>query len=123
MLINQSVGDALSDMLLCLASLQVLNMTMHDWNALYTDYPSSQMKVKVPDKSRVSCSEDETTVLTPAALQEDLNAAMATVNKGRCFVRPSGTEDVVRIYAEAATTEEATTLARLTKEAIEKHLY
>ena len=123
MLINQSVGDALSDMLLCLASLEVLNMSMYDWNALYTDYPSSQMKVKVPDKSKVTCSEDETAVLTPIALQEDLNQAMQSVTKGRCFVRPSGTEDVVRIYAEAATTEEAALLAKLTKEAIERHLY
>jgi len=28
---------------------------------------------------------------------------MAAVARGRCFARPSGTEDVVRIYAEAAT--------------------
>lgn len=31
--------------------------------------------------------------------------------KGRSFVRPSGTEDVVRIYAEAATKEEVDKLA------------
>lgn len=29
----------------------------------------------------------------------------------RAFVRPSGTEDVVRVYAEAATQEAANTLA------------
>jgi len=31
--------------------------------------------------------------------------------KGRCFVRPSGTEDVVRVYAEAETREAADQLA------------
>jgi len=30
----------------------------------------------------------------------------------RAFVRPSGTEDVVRIYAEAATADEADQLAQ-----------
>ena len=30
---------------------------------------------------------------------------------GRCFIRPSGTEDVIRVYAEAATQEEANSLA------------
>ena len=30
---------------------------------------------------------------------------------GRCFVRPSGTEDVVRVYAEAATQPLADALA------------
>lgn len=32
---------------------------------------------------------------------------------GRAFVRPSGTEDVVRVYAEAATQSAADDLARL----------
>lgn len=33
--------------------------------------------------------------------------------KGRCFIRPSGTEDVIRVYAEASSTqEEVDTLAQ-----------
>ena len=31
--------------------------------------------------------------------------------RGRSFVRPSGTEDVVRVYSEAATREDADALA------------
>lgn len=31
---------------------------------------------------------------------------------GRAFVRPSGTEDIVRVYAEAETQDEANILAR-----------
>ena len=69
-----------------------------------------------------SCSDDETTVTRPAALQVDLDAAMRSVRQGRCFVRPSGTEDCVRIYAEAATQEEADELTALTHAAIRKHL-
>lgn len=34
-----------------------------------------------------------------------------TVGIGRAFVRPSGTEDVVRVYAEADTQEAADELA------------
>jgi phosphoacetylglucosamine mutase len=55
-------------------------------------------------------------------MQDDLDVAMHSVTNGRCFVRPSGTEDVVRIYAEAATQEEANELSKLTREAINKHL-
>lgn len=36
---------------------------------------------------------------------------MAKYSKARSFVRPSGTEDIVRVYAEAATREEADKLA------------
>ena len=36
----------------------------------------------------------------------------AQVSEGRAFVRPSGTEDVVRVYAEAANQVEAEQLAQ-----------
>lgn len=32
-------------------------------------------------------------------VQERLDAIVSTVDSGRAFVRPSGTEDIVRIYA------------------------
>lgn len=51
----------------------------------------------------IRCSEDERRVLQPAELQVALDGLMLGVESGRCFVRPSGTEDAVRIYAEAAT--------------------
>ncbi len=121
-LINPAVGDALSDMLFCMAALQVLGMDLLSWHHLYTDLPSKQIKVSVSDKSLVSCSEDETAVTKPLALQADLEIAMKSVTNGRCFVRPSGTEDVVRIYAEAATQYEADRLTQLTEYAIRKHL-
>ena len=35
----------------------------------------------------------------------------AAYTSGRSFVRPSGTEDVVRVYAEATTQEQADELA------------
>lgn len=36
----------------------------------------------------------------------------------RCFVRPSGTEDVVRVYAEAATREDADALCLKAMQAV-----
>ena len=41
----------------------------------------------------------------------DLFFSTAKYHKGRCFIRPSGTEDVVRVYAEASTQEAADGLA------------
>lgn len=40
----------------------------------------------------------------------------------RCFVRPSGTEDVVRIYAEASSTMEANELSENARRIIVKYL-
>jgi len=49
-------------------------------------------------------------VVTPEALQPGIDAIVAKFNQGRSFVRPSGTEDCVRVYSEAATREEADAL-------------
>lgn len=40
------------------------------------------------------------------------NYIAAKYTKGRCFIRPSGTEDVIRVYAEASTQEAVDTLAQ-----------
>ena len=147
-LINQAVGDALSDLLLVDAILHIKGWDLFKWNALYSDMPSRMSKLKVTDRKcivlycidrtvvrRLSClcpwvshlpiflvfllqtsgtivktSENDTECLAPANVQKGLNAAMKEFN-GRSFVRPSGTEDVVRVYAEAETREAANQLA------------
>lgn len=86
-------------------------MSFEDWSNLYIDYPSKQLKVPVPNKGSIRCSEDEMRVETPSDLQVALDSAMQKFSLGRTFVRPSGTEDCVRIYAEAETQEAANKLA------------
>ena len=110
-LLNQAVGDAVADMLAVEAALIDLNMTISDWDALYDDLPSRQGKVTVPDRMAVKCSEDETFIIAPTDLAERIGQLAKSVESGRGFVRPSGTEDAVRIYAEAATQAEANALA------------
>ena len=83
LLINQCVGDALSDMLYCMGALNVLHMTLLQWSDLYRDLPSRQQKVAVLNKHMVRCSEDETRILEPAVMQADLDDAMKSISNGR----------------------------------------
>lgn len=46
-LINQTVGDALSDLLMVEAILACQQQSFAQWNTSYTDLPSRQEKVKV----------------------------------------------------------------------------
>jgi phosphoacetylglucosamine mutase len=92
------------------AILYIENMSIQDWNAIYTDLPSRQLKVQVQDRSSIVVSDNGTACLQPAAVQIALDTAMAEFH-GRAFVRPSDTEDVVRIYAEAGSREAADGLA------------
>lgn len=45
-LINQTVGDSLSDLLMVEAILVCLNEDFPQWDSAYTDLPSRQEKVK-----------------------------------------------------------------------------
>merc|ERR1711865_408780 len=94
--------------------------TALDWDGMYQDLPSRQTKVKVQDRKVVVPLPDESAVVEPVALKEAIETAVQDVDptNGRAFARPSGTEDVVRVYAEATTPELADELAARVAKAI-----
>lgn len=102
-LTNETVGDAMSDMLLVESILYEKNWTCDDWNKEYTDLPNKLNKVMVKDRRVIKTNEDETRVLEPKELQEKIDELTKNWSCARSFVRPSGTEDVVRVYAESET--------------------
>lgn len=104
-LINETVGDAISDMLLVETILHAKGWDVRDWLATYTDLPNIQIKVNVADRGVITTTDAERVVVTPEGLQGEINALVSKYKNGRAFVRPSGTEDIVRVYAEADTKE------------------
>lgn len=120
-LINEVVGDAMSDLLAVEMLLMHYGWTVEDWASnLYTDAPSCQLKVKVKDRTIFKTIFDETRLTAPSSLQTEIDMAVAQIQLSRCFVRPSGTEDIVRVYAEAPTPEQARSLAQTVKGLVEK---
>ncbi|XP_041832062.1 phosphoacetylglucosamine mutase [Melanotaenia boesemani] len=109
--INQTVGDAISDMLLIEAILAIKGMTLQQWDAIYSDLPNRQLKVKVSDRRVIDTADAERRAVSPAGLQEAIDTLVKKYRQARSFARPSGTEDVVRVYAEADTQEDADALA------------
>lgn len=59
----------------------------------------------------MSAAED--IVLEPKEIQDKINAIVAKHPGARAFIRPSGTEDIVRVYAES---EDMAVVDALTKE-------
>ncbi|XP_069140710.1 phosphoacetylglucosamine mutase-like isoform X2 [Argopecten irradians] len=111
-LINQTVGDAISDMLLVELILATYGWEINNWDSAYIDLPNRQLKVKVKDRTVITTANAERTALTPDGLQQAVDDLVAKYKNGRSFVRPSGTEDVVRVYAEADTQTNADKLAQ-----------
>lgn len=112
--INQTVGDAISDLLLVELILASRGLTIQDWDVLYTDLPSRQLKVTVKDRNAIKTTDAERRVSEPLELQSQIDQLVAEskTQKSRAFVRPSGTEDVVRVYAEDDTQLNADLLAK-----------
>lgn len=106
-LINQTVGDALSDMLLVEAVLVHKAYGGEEWDSLYNDLPNRQVKVVVPDRNIFKTTDAERVLTHPRGLQARLEDYIHRYEGGRAFVRPSGTEDVVRVYAEASLRSQA----------------
>ena len=102
-LINQTVGDALSDLLLVEVVLAHRSYTAVEWDSSYIDLPNRLVKVVVKNRNEFTTEDAERRLVTPVGLQAKIDETVKKYEGGRSFVRASGTEDAVRVYAEAAT--------------------
>lgn len=97
------VGDALANLLVLKGTLR----TVEDLRKYKENY-SRLMTVKIKDKNMIKVDQNNL-VLTPD-IQKKIDEEVLTY-KGRSFVRPSGTEDLVRIFAEAPVESDCDKLA------------
>ncbi|KII70280.1 Phosphoacetylglucosamine mutase [Thelohanellus kitauei] len=98
---NQTGSDALANLLALELILNELKFTLSDWNKLATFLPHCQLKLNVMNKELIKTSESETEVISPPELQKCIDEVLSHYEGARAFIRPSGTENVVRIYSEA----------------------
>jgi len=118
--INQTVGDAISDLLAVECVLADKGWDVEEWASCYQDMPNILAKVMVRDRNLVTTRDAERQVVTPAGMQDNINNIVAEFSQARSFVRPSGTEDCVRVYSEAKTREEADTVSKKVSEMVKQ---
>merc|ERR1712032_535351 len=118
-MINETVGDAFSDMLAVEAILYALDYSAEMWLKQYNDLPNRQLKVGVKNRGVFETTDAERKCVKPSGLQDKIDELVAEAGESaRSFVRPSGTEDVVRVYAEAATRDVMEALAKKVSQAV-----
>ncbi|PPS05550.1 hypothetical protein GOBAR_AA15103 [Gossypium barbadense] len=103
-LINQAVGDALS----CLLSVEAI-LQQKGQSCRQNSCPAATTNA-------------ETVAIRPPGIQEAIDAETVKYPKGRCFIRPSGTKDVIRVYAEASTQEATDSLAKSVAKIVDRFL-
>ena len=102
-------GDGLAAALLLCGALQ--GRTLHEAAAVMPRYPQVQDNVPVATKS-----------LPPTLLDEVERSNEELAGEGRVLVRPSGTEPVVRVLAEARDFQKATHLCATISDLVRREL-
>ncbi|KAK5464580.1 Phosphoacetylglucosamine Mutase [Exophiala xenobiotica] len=120
-LINQAVGDAISDMLFAEVVLAHKCWTLENWRNTYIDLPNRLVRVEVRDRSIFKTTDAERKLESPKGAQDEIDKFCQMYVKGRAFARASGTEDAVRVYAEAHSKTEAEKLAQQVSEVVRKY--
>ena len=72
-----------------------------EWDSLYADLPNRLVKVVVSNRNAFRTEDAVHRLVSPVGLQARIDELVKKYDGSRSFVRPSGTEDVVRVYAEA----------------------
>ncbi|THD26312.1 Phosphoacetylglucosamine mutase, partial [Fasciola hepatica] len=109
-LTNTTIGDAITDIMMVEYALAYLGWSLSDWAGLYKEFASRQLKVTVERPHLIQTVDAERRISCPAQLQDAIDEVVESVQKAtnqpnasRAFVRPSGTENMVRVYAESIT--------------------
>lgn len=100
---NVVVGDSIANMLVLESIMYDMDYSIQYVSQMYVENPQKLYKIEVPDRSIYKTNDDESRLLAPKQIQDKIDLAVASVNEGKAFVRPSGTEDILRLYSEART--------------------
>ena len=73
----------------------------------YQDLPNRQLKVGVADRNDIKIKDAEWQNIQPFGSQNIFVQLVFKLSESRQYFRPSGTEDVVWVYAEDDTQENA----------------
>lgn len=111
---HNSTGDGLMTAVQFLAAVRRMGKTAGEAAAVMTRFPQELINVRVSDKAAV---------LANVAVAEAVKAAEQAMGQtGRVLLRPSGTEPLVRVMVEAATSEDAKSHAQAIAAVVEAEL-
>lgn len=80
--------------------LQKSQVSIMQFSNLYRERDSLLLKINVKDKNVYKTTYDQTILLEPIEIANGIDDIMKLCEGCRSFVRPSGTEEIVRLYVE-----------------------
>jgi len=117
---NVTTGDAITNLLSVEFMLRQLRWSLADWYNIYTPFVNRQTKISVENKSDYLTNNNETRLIKPDGLQDKIDQTINDFGKSgfyiRAFVRPSGTENILRLYVESDSSTMVDEVTRAIKE-------
>ncbi len=111
---HNTTGDGLVTVLQLAAVMKTTGKSLSELRQVMRRYPQVLVNVPVADRARLA---------TSAAIAEAVHRAEVELgDSGRVLVRPSGTEPLVRVMAEAADEESATSVVERLVEVVRAEL-
>ncbi|QWW19231.1 phosphoglucosamine mutase [Schaalia sp. 19OD2882] len=112
--LHATTGDGVLTSLRIAARMKRTGQSLKDLASIVTRLPQTLVNVKGVDKAKAG---------TDSAVQKAVAAAEAELGEtGRVLLRPSGTEPLVRVMVEAATQEQADSVANRLAKVVEENL-
>lgn len=113
-ILNVYTGDGIADLLLVEIILRYFDWDVCQWYGLYEDRPNRLIKIAIQDKSLIKTVDAGRRCCSPPGLQAEIDALLTGFGpRARSFVRASGTENVIRVFAEGDTQANADEIANL----------
>ena len=105
--INPLTGDAVFNFLQIELILLYLNMSREEFANIFVYKKFKTYKLKVKDKNAIIADEIKAIVVEPKEIQNHIDLLVEKHKElsPRIYIRPSGTEDIIRIHIEADTDE------------------
>jgi phosphoacetylglucosamine mutase len=104
-LFNQVIGDGIMNMIGVRYILRELNMNPGDFYSIFEKRVSAMEKIKFPDSIRNRFRMESIDLVEPRELVLKFEALEEKYEGSRVYIRPSGTEPILRAYIEASNIE------------------
>lgn len=97
---NELIGDGIYNIFTTFQILEELEMTMNDWVNMYKKKNTYQYKIPISSVPDLQIKGVQCDIVEPEWLKEYVERKSRKHN-ARIFMRPSGTEPIIRVYMEA----------------------
>lgn len=101
-LFNSITSDGVSNLLVIESIMKSMNLSIKDVYDFYNEMPYKIVDIKMK-YSKFITNEDDSKIIEPKNMQIIIDELSNKYANSKIYVRPTGTEDYLRVYVESET--------------------